>query len=207
MKEQNERPLLEASLENAEAIIDTLSSDNVLSEIPVVGTAIKICKSADSIRNRVFTAKLERFLKGLEHDHDHLAEEWKKKLDSNKKEAQAVGETVFMTLERLADIKKAEHISYLFRSYIDDVITSSELQRLSQAIDLAFISDLEQLLQTKRFPDKSQDAWIRHLVPAGLAESAGSQIIKDAGTIYYKVSNLGKKLQNAYFHGRKGVQQ
>jgi hypothetical protein len=205
MKKTTERPLLEAALENAEAIVDALSSDSVLTEIPVVGTALKICRAADSVRNRVFTAKLERFLEGLSHDHDRLAKEWKKKLVSKPEETKAVGETVFMTLERLADMKIAEYISYLFRAYVDDVITSSELQRLSQAIDLAFISDLDQLLQTKKFPEKSQDAWLRHLVPAGLAETTGSQIINEAGTIYYKVTNFGRKLQNAYFHGRKGA--
>lgn len=57
--------LLEAILESPEVVIDVLSNDQVLSEIPVLGTAFKICKAVDDVRNRAFAAKLARLLQRL----------------------------------------------------------------------------------------------------------------------------------------------
>ena len=37
-----ENPILEAALENVEAIVDTLTANGLVREIPVVGTAVKL---------------------------------------------------------------------------------------------------------------------------------------------------------------------
>src|ERR1700687_3999869 len=129
MSEQNDRPLLEASLESAEVIVDAVVNDEVLKEIPVVSIAISICKGIESIRNRVFAAKLQRFVFGLGQNHEVLAAKYRRKIEESAEDAKHVVETLFMILERLSDLDKADLLAALFRAYIDNVITSEDLRR------------------------------------------------------------------------------
>ena len=50
-----ERPLVEASLELAEVGFDQFLKSEVAKDIPIVGTAIKLCSAASSIRNRLLS--------------------------------------------------------------------------------------------------------------------------------------------------------
>lgn len=61
-----DNPLLEAALENAEVAADLLTSNEVLREIPVVGTALNIIRGVRDVRERIFAHKPERFVAGLE---------------------------------------------------------------------------------------------------------------------------------------------
>ena len=55
--------LIEAALENVEALIDVFTDNEILKSIPVVGTALKVIKGAGDIRDRLFAAKLMTFPK------------------------------------------------------------------------------------------------------------------------------------------------
>lgn len=57
-----EQPLVEAALEGTEVVVDTLIDSEILKSIPVVGTAVKLIKGAGQIRDRIFAAKIMRFL-------------------------------------------------------------------------------------------------------------------------------------------------
>lgn len=62
MPKQRDRPLLEALLTNVEAITDSLTDNEAVRSVPVIGTAFKVCKGLDDLRSRTLAAKLERFL-------------------------------------------------------------------------------------------------------------------------------------------------
>jgi len=60
------RPILEAVLESSEVVADILMKGDFIAEIPIIGTAFKICKAADSVRDRAFKAKLSAFISGFD---------------------------------------------------------------------------------------------------------------------------------------------
>ena len=62
MSQQNDRSVLEAFLETSEVVADILTDDQVLSGIPIIGTAFKALKAVDSVRERAFAAKLLGFI-------------------------------------------------------------------------------------------------------------------------------------------------
>jgi hypothetical protein len=62
MSATRERNFLEAFLTNAEVALDSLSDNDAVRSVPVVGTALKICKGLDDLRSRALMAKLEAFL-------------------------------------------------------------------------------------------------------------------------------------------------
>jgi len=203
MSTPRERPVLEATLEAGEAVFDAIVQGNALADVPVIGTAFKIAKAADSIRDRALAAKLARFVTKAELMPQSSRERLKAKITESPQEAIHVGETLFLVIDRITDLEKPSMLSLLFIAFIDDVLTSEELRRLCQAVDAGFADDLVSLLNAHNVPEKSDVPWMKHLAPTGLTESH-AQVGWDAdGRFLYDVSNLGNKFRTAYFHGRK----
>jgi len=203
MPAQRERPLLEATLETSEVVIDALVADKVLSEIPIIGTAIKICKAVDDIRNRAFASKLARFVSGFSSETEETRDKWRERLAASPEETRRVGETLFFILERLTDFDKPMLLSRLFLAFVDQVISGEELRRLAQAIDSSFIDDLYRLMETAEIPSKSQEAWMRNMATSGLTQIVAGKTYDEIGELYFEVSPLGDKLRNAFAHGRR----
>lgn len=203
MHKSKDRPVLEATLEGTEVIADVIMHGDVLAEIPIIGTAIKICRAGDSIRDQAFASKLVRFISGLHVVPEQMRQKIEDKVASSPKEARKVGETLFLVLERVTDLDKPLLLSQLFLAYLDTVISADELRRLAQAVDASFADDLQALLEAKSIPEKSEEPWMQFLAYTGLTRVVAGQSWDDVGRLYYEVTPLGNKLRNAYFHGRK----
>lgn len=198
MKRQNpkNRTIVEATLESGEVITDILMRGEVLAEIPLIGTAIKICKAADTIRDRAFAIKLSRFVQNLEGITEEQKNKLKEKMGAGTEEAQKIGETLLFVLERVTDLDKPFLLSQIFLAYIDGAVSGDELRRLCQAVDTAFADDLQHLLTTKYIPEDSDEPWMRYLVASGLTRLMGSGMFDDAGRLYCVITPLGQKLRS-----------
>jgi len=196
------RPVLEATLEAGEAVVDAIMQGDALADVPVIGTAFKIAKAADSIRDRVLAAKLTKFVTEAESMPKASRERLKAKIAESPQEASHVGETLFLVIDRITDLEKPAMLALLFIAFIDDVLTSEELRRLCQAVDAGFADDLISLLKAHNVPEKSDVPWMKFLAPTGLTESQAQVGWGADGTILYDVSKLGNKFRTAYFHGR-----
>ena len=86
-----EHILLEAALENVEALIDTSVDNEILKNIPFVGTVFKIIKGTSDIRDRLFAAKILRFIQTLSQVNDRTKEKMRQRVSSEPEEAQKVG--------------------------------------------------------------------------------------------------------------------
>lgn len=203
MQKPKDRPILEAVLESAEVVADTIMRGDALAEIPFIGTAIKICRAGDSIRDQAFASKLLRFLSALDAVPEQMKERVKDKVSTSPEEAKKVGETLFFVLERVTDLDKPTLLAQLFVAYVDAVISADELRRLAQAVDASFADDLQALLKVAKPPEKSDEPWMQFLAHTGLTQVVAGETWDDIGHIYYQVTPLGNKLRNAYFHGRK----
>jgi hypothetical protein len=194
----NDRPIAEAALESSEVIADVLMRGEVLAEIPLIGTAIKICKAADSIRDRAFAIKLSRFILNLESVTDEQKAKLKEKMNAGTDEAQKIGETLFFVLERVTDLDKPSLLAQIFMAYIDGVVTSEELRRLCLAVDVAFAGDLQQLLTIDKISEKSEEFWMQQLVASGLTRIIAGKTFDESGMLFYELTPLGETLRKAY---------
>jgi hypothetical protein len=113
MTQKQERFLLEAVLENGEVVMDALRDDEFLKDIPVVGNAFRLCKAIDTFRDKTFAAKLQNFLFGLGNT-SKVAAKWKQRLKQSPDEAQRIGETLWLILDRLTDLDKADLLAKIF---------------------------------------------------------------------------------------------
>jgi hypothetical protein len=112
-------------------------------------------------------------------------------------QAQRVGETLFLILERVTDLDKPAILARLFVAYMDNAISDCELRRMAQAVDASYFDDLRQFLDTKDIPKKSDADWMQYLVTTGLTRPVGGQTYGDIGQIYYEATPLGEKMRAA----------
>ncbi len=183
-------------------LADIALGADVLAGVPIIGSAFNILKAADSIRDRAFAAKLRNFAIALENISTEEKLEMQNKIQSDENEANRVGETLFLVLDHLTDLNKATVLGYIFLSYLIGYISSDEMRRLAQAIDICFADDLKELLEKNEAPHRSRMGWVQGLLTSGLAEPVGDGTIGGAGNIYYEVSTLGRKLCDAYTYAR-----
>lgn len=202
--QNDDHHFLELFLEMGEIVVDQFIENPIAKEIPVVGSALKICKAVDDIRNRVFLAKLKKFIDTIECAGETTRKKWREKCSSSTDELKKVGESVFLVLERTSDLRKPEIYGILFLAFVDDVITSSELSRLCQAVDMSFVDDLEQLFSSQDPPKGSSELWMQYLSTACLSEPSQWTADRDI-TNLFDTSELGRKLIEAYRHGKRKV--
>lgn len=198
MLDKKDRPILEAVLENAEVIADLLTDDNVLAGIPIIGSAIKICKASDAIKDRLFTLKLIKFITELEQVPEHTKNKYKQKIAENPTEAENIGSTLLLVVDKLIDLEKPQIIAKIFTAYLDEKITASDLKRIIIAIDTAFLDDLNKFLDVPSLPEKATNDWMQYLSTSGLTRTVTGKTFDDIGKIYYEPTQLGILLRHTY---------
>lgn len=203
MSKSKDRHLLEATLTNIEVAIDAVTSNEAVSAIPVIGTAFKVCKGIDDLRSRAFAAKLRTFVLSPDLCKPAAKEAILKKVQASPEDAQKVGETLFLVLDRLIDLDKPEILAKVFVAFIDSQISAEELQRLAQAIDIAFCGDIHALLNAEEWVinGATMDAsppWMKTLIPSGLTinNAGGVGVVKTRN----EATPLGRLLWKAWRH-------
>ncbi len=198
-----EHYLLETALENLEAVIDSVTDNDIVRNIPVIGTAFKMLKGASDIRDRMFAAKLTKFLLTTENVTPQAKEAMRQKIASSPDEAKTIGRTLMLVLDRITALEKAEIIAYLFVAYTLGHIESVDFRRLLDAIDEAFVDDLGDLLGRTESKHSSPSVYMKHLSRTGLTFADSTRIAKSREDWHYAVSRLGRKLIDAYWEGMK----
>jgi len=159
--------IIEGGSELLEFAIDQILEDGLLKDFPLVGTAIKLATVGKSIRDRLFLAKLQRFLVALPKIDPTKREKFQKQVQDDKEFRNRVGETLLLVIERLDSLEKPEMLAKAFAYFVRGKISESDFRRLASAIDLAFVDDLKFLApQFKRYHNDR----LAPLVRAGLAE-------------------------------------
>ncbi|MGJ0490324.1 hypothetical protein [Methylobacter sp.] len=205
MKKKEEGLVLEATLETSEVVLDALTTNEVLANIPIIGTALNIYKATQAVRDRAFVIKVERFARPISEAPDSDRQRFREKLQQNPEETKKVGETLFLVLDRLADVDKPTMLGYVFVSYLNGLVSYSDLRFMSQAIDMAYADDLELFLEYGLVPEKRfKEGWEQRLAAAGLTETAVGSNWKDDSRIYYRTTKLGGNLRIAYKKGKQG---
>jgi hypothetical protein len=198
-----EHYLLEAALENLEAVIDPVINNDIVKSIPVIGTAFKVIKGASDIRDRMFAAKLTTFLLTTEKVTPQAKEEMRQRIASSPDEAKKVGQALMLVLDKITALEKAEMMAYIFIAHTLGQIGAADFRRLLDAIDQAFVDDLADLLGIAESKHSTAAVYMKHLSRTGLTFADSTKIAKSREDWHYDVSRLGKQLIDAYRMGLK----
>jgi hypothetical protein len=198
MPRKDSSALIEAGLETSEVIVDVLSNGAIWADVPVIGTALKLCHAADEVRQALFAAKLARFIVNLNEATDREKAAIRARVKKSRQEASKVGETLILVLEQVTDMDKPAMLARLFISYADNVLSDVELRRSCQAVNLSFADDLRTFLEAS--VDDRSAPWMEAISPAGLSRPAGGTTYDTDGEIYYNPTSLGAALRRAHAH-------
>lgn len=187
-----DRPVLDMFSSTAEAVVDILTKDDLISAVPFASTAFKAVKALDTYRDRVFAEKLQAFVSGVESLSPDQRRELARKFTADD-EGRKAGETLLLVLDKLTDMDKPALLGLLLKGFGEGRINSTEMRRLAMAIDLTFADDLASFLNEPReaLSGPSSLQYRQYLVGVGLVKTANGETWGDIGKVYYQTTELG----------------
>lgn len=138
---------LEIAADITEVAVKSQLLTGIGKDIPYVSTLVKAWNLSDSIRDRMFAAKVMRFLESLNEVTDKERDEMSEKIKHvNQDDLHKVIDKILFCIESITDIDKSEFIANLFIAYIYEKITESELRQCTDIVQISFLDDLKNFI-------------------------------------------------------------
>lgn len=129
----------------ADLALDAVLDEGVLRDVPVFGWLVKTYGIGSIVRERIFLAKIARFLQATTVVSDQEREKFRKKLSANPEFSRKVGENLILLLDRHDNMEKAHILGKVFSGYLRGVIDYDAFLKIAAAVDRSFIVDLNNL--------------------------------------------------------------
>jgi hypothetical protein len=194
------REVLELAVTLPDAALSYLTSDTVLSNVPIFGALYNLTKGCFSIGDHFFLKKIAYFLAGCEQKDLSERTKLEQGLAIDHKLQAKVGDDLLLILESLDNYKKATILAKIFRARLRDDIDENTFFKLATAIKNASIADLATLERSyekiatydikagKPFTDTLDNATAQSLFNVGLVKADGYT------ETLYRHNELGTKL-------------
>jgi hypothetical protein len=142
MKREIFSKFTELSADLLEPALDAIVDNEILRDIPVLGSAVKIASLGQTISDRIFLAKIQRFLAALESVSSPEAQLFAEELSSGNVDASRTAETLLLAIDIADDLGKTSIIAAVFQAFLQGHISKSEFRRIIAAINAAVLDDL-----------------------------------------------------------------
>lgn len=180
----------------AEVALDSVLSEGVLKELPVVGAIAKIIRAGGKISEELFIRKLLRFLQELKDVPIDERQQLLKNYPSGSPEQQELGENILLAIEKLDDVCKPEILGRFFIAFVNEEVDYLTFRRLTMSLERFNLSLLPYLkwfyLREGEQLDLTED--IEHeLSLAGLVTVSLAKSGTFGGSANYVGNNLGRQ--------------
>jgi hypothetical protein len=197
MSDDIKKTAIEIGADILEVAADQLLSDGILKDIPVFGTAVKLAGIGKTINDRIFLAKVHKFIFALPKIDQNQRRMFAHNMSVDEKLRQKLGETIILILDRFEDLEKPEILAKIFAALINEKINLEQFRRLANAVDLAFVDDLKKFSAMTQHTYMERDEFYYGLLRTGLIDTntASSYEIKQAAMFSrdpeFRFSNVG----------------
>ncbi|MCU7851501.1 MAG: hypothetical protein KZQ80_04745 [Candidatus Thiodiazotropha sp. (ex Monitilora ramsayi)] len=185
---------LEATLEGAEVIADSLIENELIKSIPIVGTALKLISGSLDLRDKIFLSKVQRFILEIESISNEERLKFKQNISSDEELMATVGEASLLVLDKLSDLKKADLLGFYFSCFLGGHLDQYQYRRITAAIDTAFIDDIEKLLESGANELLSQKQFMESLLSSGITVISAGTTIDSSGELFYELTSMGSQM-------------
>lgn len=190
----------ETVAEGADFVAKVATDSDVLSQVPVISTAVKVLNIRDTFARHKFERNVIAFLKAVEDADEKAVGNLHNQIESDAEYASDFTDTVFSILLEGEKPIKSELVGRLVIAFSRHEITKEEFESLSQLIQSAAVPTLRALPTFMRSTgDKPYKQGMGQFPEEPLLYSLG--IAYRSGTMF-RVSPLGEKLYIHGFHGR-----
>jgi len=185
--------------EGADFVAKVATDSDVLSQVPVISTAVKVLNIRDTFTRHKFERNVVAFLKAVEDADEKAVGDLHDQIESDAEYASNFTDTVFSILLEGEKPIKSELVGRLVIAFSRREITKEEFESLSQLIQSAAVPTLRALptfmSSTGGQPYKQ-----------GMGQFPEEPLLYSLGIAYrsgtmFRVSPLGEKL---YVHGFRG---
>lgn len=185
------------AIDLGEVVIDSFLEDGLIKEIPFLKTLHVIASAARSIPERIFAAKIHRFIKALPSCDTEYKKKFINELYNDQTKKQKLTEIVLLSLDRSDRFEKAELIARVFLAFLEERILLEEFDSLTTAIvnsDLNLLHKFLDLLELHPINNPPTIAiGFEQLIGAGIVRPNGTPSTDQSGT-FTRASDLGLTL-------------
>ncbi len=162
------------AIEPGEQILDSLLTDGVARDIPVIGTIYGLCKVGSSVADRLFCKKLLHFLSGIADVPPKERATVISRIDGDGRYQIKVGEKLLYILDKADDHETARIVAYLFAAFLSGELLYGDFLRASRGVQNIMTVDLW------RFVDDENKGWdicdAQDLLNTGFVAFDGTEI-------------------------------
>lgn len=185
--------------DNIEVTIDTLLDNDIIREIPILGSSINIIRGIQSIHNQAYLNKLKLFIEKVGHINDDL----KQRLISESKKSEnsraKFGDAIFTTLEQSDSTLKIEYMAIVFEAFLKEDLGETDLRQICHIIRNTFSDELKDIVENEH-PKTN----LKYIVSSGLAEAIYEPLKFDGNAEpKYKLSSAAEKLRKSWRNYKK----
>lgn len=147
-----------------ETAIDELLSNDVIKDIPILGTAVNLARTVIGLRERAFLNKLRLFVESLPQQSDDERSKLGSAIAKDRDSRAKVGEAIFSTLEQADSTVKVQYVGLVFAAFLREHISDRELRELCHSIRTTQVDDLVEFIES----ESPHERLLREMAHTGL---------------------------------------
>jgi hypothetical protein len=131
----------------AELGLDSILDNNMLRDIPVLGTIVALCNTGTNLRERNLIRQTAIFITSFNNrsiDSIKL-NTYRKKLEENPKKMEKELGRVILLLDRTLEEKQAQNLGNFYSSYVKGAISWEKFVELTEVNERIFVADIDEL--------------------------------------------------------------
>lgn len=181
--------------DTGEIAIDSLIENELIKEIPILGTSLKIVKGIRNIRDKSYINKVQKFVESV----GEIDENEKNKLiiESRKDAKRRIkfGDALFTSIEQSDSLAKIEYIAVAFEAFLNDELKEDDLRLICHIIRNSFTDELIDIIEKEK-----PEMGLKHSVASGLADIEYRELTFDMINTEpdYSISFAAKQLRDAW---------
>lgn len=163
--------------DNSEAVLDLLMNNEVIKEIPILGSSLKIIRGIQSLRDRAYLNKIKIFLEKIGEINDAQKKILITDSKQNEKSRTKFGDAIFTTIEQSDSTVKVEYIAIGFEAYLNGEINESDLRLICHVLNNTFSDELIDIIENEK-----PIGDLKNVVSSGLAETKYTELTFDGNS-------------------------
>lgn len=190
-----DKNIIDIITDNAEVALDSLIKNEVLKEIPVLGTSVKVMRAIKSTRDNAYVNKVKFFIENVGHVNDEKKKRLIEESKEDEKSRAKFGDALFTAIDQSDSIVKVEYLALAFEAFLNNDFDRNALRLICHIINSAFTDELIDIIENER---PKMD--LKYAVPSGLADVEYPKATFDMESTgpQYSLSSLAEHLRKAY---------
>lgn len=154
---------LELSTDLLEPWLDYFTDNQVhqvLKDVPVLGSAVKVALLGKTITDGIFLHKVKRFLEAIHPATVTDAGKFAEELENKDRDAVRTAEFLLLALDSMNDLEKAPILAALFTALLKGEMSKADFRRITAAVNSTVVDDLQALASLGPNPKGSSKAYV-----------------------------------------------